>query len=59
MICALVAQGKRVGVTATGHTVIRNLLDAIKEAAAKLGRNDITLGHKVDEDDDDSSVLKA
>ncbi|MCC6776088.1 MAG: TM0106 family RecB-like putative nuclease [Hyphomicrobiales bacterium] len=58
MICALVAQGKRVGVIATGHSVIRNLLDAVAEAAAKLGRNDITLGHKVDTDYDDSSVLR-
>ena len=47
MICALVAQGKRIGVIATGHSVIRNLLDAVAEAAAKLGRNDVTLGHKV------------
>lgn len=57
MICALVAQGKRVGVIATGHTVIRNLLDAIAEAAAKLGRNDVTLGHKVDEAKGDGSPI--
>jgi uncharacterized protein len=29
MICALVAQGRRVGVTATSHKVIRLLLDAV------------------------------
>src|SRR6185295_19432580 len=59
MICALVAQGKRIGVTATGHSVIRNLLDAVAEAAAKLGRNDVTLGHKVDEAEaGESSVLE-
>ena len=59
MICALVAQGKRVGVIATGHSVIRHLLDAVAEAAAKLGRNDVTLGHKVDDANaDGSSVLK-
>ena len=56
MICALVAQGKRVGVIATGHSVIRNLLDAIAEAAAKLGRNDVTLGHKVDEAEADEEL---
>ena len=49
MICALVAQGKRAGVVATGHSVIRHLLDGVARAAAKLGRNDVTLGHKVDE----------
>ena len=59
MICALVAQGKRAGVIATGHSVIRNLLDAVAEAAAKLGRNDVTLGHKVDEaKGNGSSVLE-
>ena len=59
MICALVAQGKRVGVIATGHSVIRTLLDAIAKAAAKLGRNDVTLGHKVDEAEaDEGSVLE-
>lgn len=29
MICALVREGKRVGVTGPSHTVIRNLLDAV------------------------------
>ena len=38
--------------------MIRNLLDAVAEAAAKLGRNDVTLGHKVDEAEaNGSSVL--
>jgi AAA domain len=59
MICALVTQGKRVGIIATGHSVIHHLLEAVAEAAAKLGRNDVTLGHKVDEADaDGSSILK-
>jgi predicted RecB family nuclease len=59
MICALVAQGKRVGVIATGHSVIRTLLDAVAKAAAKLGRNDVTLGHKVDEAEaNEGSVLE-
>ena len=57
MICALVAQGKRAGVIATGHSVIRNLLDAVAEAAAKLGRSDVTLGHKVDEAEADGSYI--
>jgi uncharacterized protein len=45
MIAALVAQGKRVGVVATSHKVIRNLLDEVHEADPS-----IRIGHK-DEDD--------
>jgi uncharacterized protein len=37
MICTLVRAGKRVGVTAHSHKVIRNLLDKIVEAAREMG----------------------
>ena len=37
MICALVQAGKRVGITATSHKVIRNLLDGVVEAAGDMG----------------------
>jgi uncharacterized protein len=37
MICALVERGKRVGVTATSHKVIRNLLDNIATMSATSG----------------------
>ena len=37
MICALIGSGKKVGVTATSHKVIRNLLDAVGKAAKKAG----------------------
>ncbi len=37
MICSLVAAGKKVGVTAVSHKVIRNLLDETVEAAAAEG----------------------
>jgi uncharacterized protein len=37
MICELVRAGKRVGVTALSHKVIRNLLDAVVEAAPEFG----------------------
>lgn len=33
MICALVKQGKKVGITANSHKVIRNLIDKVIEAA--------------------------
>src|SRR5439155_8541036 len=37
MICELVRQGARVGVTAVSHKVIRNLLEAVVKAAGELG----------------------
>ena len=37
MICALVSSGKSVGITANSHKVIRNLLDAVVEAAVEMG----------------------
>lgn len=37
MICALVRAGRSVGVTATSHKVIRNLLDEVQRAAAEEG----------------------
>lgn len=51
MICALIKQGKKVGVTATSHKVIRNLLDAVAEAADNTGAA-VRLAHKRDEDDE-------
>lgn len=37
MICRLVADGKRVGITANSHKVIRNLIDKVLEAATEMG----------------------
>ena len=37
MICALVAAGRKVGVTANSHKVIRNLLDEVAKAAGEAG----------------------
>jgi len=37
MICELVAQGKKVGVVANSHTVIRNLLNGVIEASDETG----------------------
>lgn len=52
MICALVRAGKTVGVTANSHKVIRNLLNAIVEAADECGM-DITCLQKAAEKEDD------
>jgi predicted RecB family nuclease len=50
MICDLVRRGRKVGVTATGHKVIRNLLEAVaREAAAQ--KLVVRLGHKVGRDE--------
>ena len=48
MICELVRRGKTVGVTATSHKVIRNLIDAVVEAADKQGV-ELQCCHKSDE----------
>ena len=37
MICALIRAGKKVGITAVSHKVIRNLLDGVMEAADEEG----------------------
>ncbi len=37
MMCELINQGKKVGITAVSHKVIRNLLDKVVEAAEECG----------------------
>jgi len=49
MICALVSEGKKVGVTATSHKVIRNLLDAVDEAAVETS-SVVRLAHRLDDE---------
>lgn len=51
MICALVKQGRKVGITANSHSAIRNLLDAVDERAREIGVS-VKLAHKCDEDED-------
>lgn len=51
MIRALVKAGQRVGVTATSHKVIRNLLDEVARQAAEAGEA-VRLGAKVGEADE-------
>jgi uncharacterized protein len=46
MICELVRLGKRVGVTAVSHKVIRNLLNAVVQAASARGI-ELRCAHKV------------
>lgn len=55
MIRALVRAGRRVGVTAVSHKVIRNLLDAV--AAQHAPPDSIVLGHKCAPDEDAGEEL--
>ena len=61
MIRALVATGKRVGVVAVSHKVIRNLLDAVRAQADDAGAL-VRLGHRGGDDDgegDDARAVRA
>lgn len=46
IICALVAAGKTVGITAVGHKVIHNLLEQAAEAVAAIDMGDFNLYHR-------------
>ena len=52
MICELVRQGKKVGVTAMSHRVIRNLLDAVAKEADSTGAP-VRLAQKAGENEQD------
>ena len=57
MICVLAQRGKRVGVTANSHKVIRNLLDEVIEAAEELGIS-VQCIQKVTEEESDLPRLQ-
>jgi uncharacterized protein len=59
MICELVRQGKRVGVTAVGHKVIHHLLEEVVDAAKKMGQHSIACGHKNEGDGIDGDRVRA
>jgi hypothetical protein len=59
MICELVRQGKRVGVTAVGHKVIHHLLEEVVDAAKKMGLHSIACGHKNEGDGIDGDGVRA
>jgi uncharacterized protein len=52
MIVALVREGRKVGVTANSHKVIRNLLDTVVSKAAEKGVT-VNVGHKNGDDPPD------
>jgi predicted RecB family nuclease len=51
MICSLVAQGKKIGVTALSHKVIRKLLDEVVEAAQAEKISGVRCTQKTNEDE--------
>src|SRR5690606_29815368 len=57
MILELLKAGKKVGVTAVSHEVIRNLLKGVCERAAEQGLTDFKCLHKGDARDDDPEEL--
>jgi predicted RecB family nuclease len=52
MICALVGAGKRVGVTANGHQVIRTVLDKVVEVSKERGLHVACIQKPKDKQDD-------
>lgn len=56
MICALIRQGKKVGVTATSHKVIANLLAAVRTAGGDT-KTTVRLAHKREEDEDEAAAV--
>ena len=57
MICALVAAGKKVGVTANSHKVIRNLLKGVRNEAAKTGQL-VRIGHRGGDEPEDHGIFE-
>lgn len=57
MICTLTQAGKRIGITANSHKVIRNVLDDVLEAAPELDAS-VHCIQKVAEDEDDLPQLQ-
>jgi predicted RecB family nuclease len=51
MVCELIQQGKKVGITAMSHKVIRHLLDEVVKAARECGIQGLNCIQKVKEED--------
>jgi predicted RecB family nuclease len=50
MICELVSSGKKVGITAVGHKVIRKLLDDVVKAALEMNIAGVSCAHRMETD---------
>jgi uncharacterized protein len=58
MICQLVSQGKKVGVTAVGHKVIRKLLEDVVRAAREMNVGGVICAHRKEDADPDSRPVR-
>jgi uncharacterized protein len=58
MICQLVRQGKKVGVTAVGHKVIRKLLEDVVNAARETKVDGVICAHRKEYADPDSRPVR-
>src|SRR5580704_8278546 len=59
MICELVKRGKKIGVTALSHKVIRNLLDKVVEAAPDKGATGVQCMHRETDGEESEGVAVA
>lgn len=58
MICELVRQGKKVGITAVGHKVIRKLLEGVLEAGGEMNIADVACAHRMETDGDAEGPIR-
>jgi predicted RecB family nuclease len=58
MICQLVSQGKKVGVTAVGHKVIRKILEDVVKAAREMNVGGVICAHRKEDADPDSRPVR-
>ncbi|HKY36324.1 MAG TPA: TM0106 family RecB-like putative nuclease [Polyangiaceae bacterium] len=54
MILGLLKQGKRIGVTANSHAVVKHLLEGVYERAEQEGALELVRGLHLEDDDDDT-----
>jgi uncharacterized protein len=59
MICELVKRGKRIGVTALSHKVIRNLLEKVVEAASEKDISNVRCMHREKDGEETDGVAVA
>jgi uncharacterized protein len=59
MICELVRQGKKIGITALSHKVIRNLLEEVVKAARKDGFENVRCMQRSDEEEETADIRVA
>lgn len=58
MICELIRNGRKVGITAVGHKVIRKLLYEVVQAARDSGVASVACAHKTDGDGEDGQAVR-